>query len=115
MLINLKWNITKLCTLYRKFESFITVIFLPAVFNYLECSSDISSDSLPHSEFEASPSVASLLPSCSQSSELDKQHFKNDFLIILSGTFFQASEIHSTITDADVLFILPLGVKACLS
>jgi hypothetical protein len=46
---------------------------------------------------------------------MDKQPFKHDFLIILSGTYFQASEIHSTITDADALFILPLDVKARLS
>jgi hypothetical protein len=54
MLIHIKWNTTKICTLYRNFESFITVIFPPALFNYSECSSEVSSDSLSHSEFEAS-------------------------------------------------------------
>jgi len=52
------------------------------------------------------------LSSCSQSAALDKQSFKNDFLIIFSGISFQASEIHSTITDPDARFILPLDVKA---
>jgi hypothetical protein len=29
----------------------------------------------------------------------------------LTGTSFQALDIHSTITDADDLFILPLGIN----
>jgi hypothetical protein len=103
---------TEVCTLYRKVEIFITITFLPALFNYSECFSDVSSDWLSHSEFEAASSLASLLSSCSQSAALDKQPFNNDFLIILSGTFYQVSEIYSIITDADALFILPLGVKA---
>jgi hypothetical protein len=41
------------------------------------------------------------------SSALDKLHFKND-LGVLTGTSFQAFNIHSTIIDADALFILPL-------
>jgi hypothetical protein len=31
------------------------------------------------------------------------------FGIILTGTSFQAFDIHSTITDTDALFIFPLG------
>jgi hypothetical protein len=46
------------------------------------------------------------MSSCVPSSALDKQHFKID----LTGTSFQAFDIHSTIIDADTLFILPLGV-----
>jgi hypothetical protein len=49
--------------------------------------------------------------SCVPSSALDKQHFKNDFGIILTATYFQDFDIHSTIIDADALFTLPLGVN----
>jgi hypothetical protein len=42
---------------------------------------------------------------------LGKKNFKNDFGLILHGTSFQAFDIHSTITDIDALFILPLGVS----
>ena len=66
---------TKLCTLYRNVESFITIIFLPALFNYSECFSDVSFDWLSHSEFEAPSALASLLSSCSQSAALNKQPF----------------------------------------
>jgi hypothetical protein len=51
------------------------------------------------------------MSSCIPSATLDKQHFKNDFGIILTGTSFQALDIQSTITDTDDLFILPLGVN----
>jgi hypothetical protein len=34
---------------------------------------------------------------------------------MLTGTSFQVSDIHSAIIDADVLFILPLGVNLLLS
>jgi hypothetical protein len=44
-------------------------------------------------------------------SELDKKHFKTDFGIILTGTSFQAFDIHSAIIDADALLILPLDVN----
>jgi hypothetical protein len=44
-----------------------------------------------------------------------KQHFINDFEIILPGTSFQAFGIYSIIIDADVLFILPLDVNIWLS
>jgi hypothetical protein len=50
------------------------------------------------------------MSSCVPSSVLDKQHFKNDYGIILTGTSFQEFDIHSTIIDTDILFILPLGV-----
>jgi hypothetical protein len=42
---------------------------------------------------------------------LDKQHFENDFRIILIGTYFQAFNFHPTIIDADALFILPQDVN----
>jgi hypothetical protein len=42
---------------------------------------------------------------------LDKQHFKNCFGVILTGTSFQAFDIHATVIDADALFILPLGIN----
>jgi hypothetical protein len=51
------------------------------------------------------------MSSCVPSSALDKQHFKYDFGIMLTDTSFQAFDIHSTIIDADALFILPLGVN----
>jgi hypothetical protein len=44
------------------------------------------------------------------SSALDKQHCKNDFGIILTGTSFQAFDVHSTVIDYDALLILPLDV-----
>lgn len=40
---------------------------------------------------------------CSEASALDKQHFKTDFLLILSGTSFQAFKIQSIIIDANAL------------
>jgi hypothetical protein len=45
------------------------------------------------------------------SSASDEQHFKNYFGIILTGTSFQAFDIHSTIIDNDDLFILSLRVN----
>jgi hypothetical protein len=45
------------------------------------------------------------------SSTLDKQRFKTDFAIILTGPYFQDSDIHSTIIDADVFYILALDVN----
>jgi hypothetical protein len=51
------------------------------------------------------------MPYCIPSSALDKQHFKNHFGIIQTGTSFQAFHIHSTIFDADALFILPLDAN----
>jgi hypothetical protein len=76
-------------------------------------SNDLSV-ALSFSEDDASLPLYSLLSqkkmsSCIPSSSLDKQHFKNDSGIILTGTSFQALDIHSTITDTDALFILPLG------
>jgi hypothetical protein len=50
------------------------------------------------------------MSSCVSSFTLVKEHFKNDFGIILTGTSFQAFHIHIYIIDADNLFILPLGV-----
>jgi hypothetical protein len=47
------------------------------------------------------------MPSCIPFAALDKQCFKNDFAIILTDTSFQDFDIHSTITDADALSILP--------
>jgi hypothetical protein len=44
-------------------------------------------------------------------SALHKQHFKNIHAIILSGTSFQAFNIHSTVIDPDALSVLPLGVN----
>jgi hypothetical protein len=55
------------------------------------------------------------MTSCIPSSALNKQHIKNDFGIILTGTSFQAFDLHSTIIDADALSILPLGVNCFYS
>jgi hypothetical protein len=44
------------------------------------------------------------MSSCIPSSSLDKQYFKNDFGIILTGPSFQTFDIHSTIIDANALF-----------
>jgi hypothetical protein len=51
------------------------------------------------------------MSSWAPSSALGKQHFENDFGIILTGTSFQAFDIHSTIIDADSLFILFLVIN----
>jgi hypothetical protein len=48
---------------------------------------------------------------CVPFSALDKQHFENDFAFLFTGTSFQTFDIHSTITDADALFALPLGAN----
>jgi hypothetical protein len=40
-----------------------------------------------------------------------KQHFKKDFLVILTVISSQAFDVHSTIIDAGGLFVLPLGVN----
>jgi hypothetical protein len=50
------------------------------------------------------------MSSCIPSSVLRKQHFKNYFGIILTGTSFKVYDIHSTIIDADGLVGFPLGV-----
>jgi hypothetical protein len=51
------------------------------------------------------------MSSCVPSSAVDKQHFKNYFGIILTGTSFQAFDIHSNVIDADACLILPLGIN----
>jgi hypothetical protein len=48
---------------------------------------------------------------CVPSSALDKQHLENDFVKIMTGTSFQGFDVHSTIIDTDVPFILTLGVN----
>jgi hypothetical protein len=43
---------------------------------------------------------------CHLAYRIRKQHFKEDLGTILTGTSFLVLDIHSTIIDADALFIL---------
>jgi hypothetical protein len=75
---------------------------------YIEGSSSDPSVALLFTEDDAHSPVCLLssqrMSSSVPSSSLGKQHFKNDFGIILTGPSFQTFDIHSTIIDADTLF-----------
>jgi hypothetical protein len=49
------------------------------------------------------------MSSCVPPFTSNKQNFQNSIGILLTGTSFQASDIHSAVIDHDALFILQQG------